>query len=327
MVADLDAPKKLHDDVSPWAGGRANKAASPVTPALGTPDRPVVEPRRLNEEEDAWRDDDGEPRSLPRNDGTVQLVWSDPAVMPQLRRRWTDLLERLEDHPADLELDTHAPSESAKDVEQHREVFQVLVSGDLAIVQELERIAAASVRKDGKLVPPLVLVEGEVQLALDGVAKLETAAAIAGALCSPEGALRPKLDAITNILSGGALDSQMTVVDELYRNLCSEFAKELRSLQSGYLEQQVEAVLHGRRAYARRPLFGAEQLRAHLLPVGGRIGAPLYLPAECAAALPLFASFPGRVLAEVHPRCDQAESHPIALRARALGHMVSLRRG
>ena len=49
---------------------------------------------------------------------------------------------------------------------------------------------------------------------------------------------------------------------------------------------------------------------------------PAYLPEAAAKALPLFLRFPARVIAEVHPREDEVEEHPAALRVLALARRI-----
>ena len=97
-------------------------------------------------------------------------------------------------------------------------------------------------------------------------------------------------------------------------------------MSDNYLEQQTARSLLTGRKYQRRDVLGGSQLRAALqLPPGEKgntAAVPAYLPASLAAKLPMFSSLFVRVIAELHLRQDQYESHAAALRIVALARVV-----
>ena len=98
-----------------------------------------------------------------------------------------------------------------------------------------------------------------------------------------------------------------------------------RAVTSDHVEAQVERALLEQRHYQRRKVFGAKHLRGLLVPVGGRDPVPAYLPEALRTRLPLFESFPARLIAEVSPRQDRNESHWLSLRVLALARLVAKR--
>ena len=71
-------------------------------------------------------------------------------------------------------------------------------------------------------------------------------------------------------------------------------------------ELAARAVLE-KRAFRMRELFGARHVRTTITMAGSTTPVPCYLPEAAARALPLFLRFPARLVAEVHPREDEAE--------------------
>ncbi len=105
------------------------------------------------------------------------------------------------------------------------------------------------------------------------------------------------------------------------------------ALRAGHapLEAVVERALVEGRALARRRVFGRSFARAHLHPAGRTAGTastsstvPVYLTDDAAEALPLMARVAVRLVVEVRPAQDAAESHPLALRCVALARVVEL---
>ena len=78
-----------------------------------------------------------------------------------------------------------------------------------------------------------------------------------------------------------------------------------------------------RRAYQRRPVFGANFLRALFYPSSGKQAIPVYFPDAAARRLPMYRRFRARLVAETHLPVDQYETHPTALKAAALGRLIA----
>ena len=80
------------------------------------------------------------------------------------------------------------------------------------------------------------------------------------------------------------------------------------------------------RGYERRALLGGPRIRALLMLPGAEAACPVYLPDALSTVLPMLAAFEAQVIAQAHPSQDQAEAHPVALEALALGRVVAVGR-
>ena len=70
-----------------------------------------------------------------------------------------------------------------------------------------------------------------------------------------------------------------------------------------------------------------KHLRALLQPIGSQELVPAYLPEDLAEALPMYARFKVRLIAELHVQGDQHETYNAALKVFALARVTpSLRR-
>jgi hypothetical protein len=123
------------------------------------------------------------------------------------------------------------------------------------------------------------------------------------------------------------LASAPAVAEGLTARVREAWSRGKRPAPEGYLEAQTERALLEQRAYQRRKVFGKKHLRALLTPAGSKEVVPAYLPEELCDALPMYARFRARLIAELHVQVDQQESHPAALRVLALARVTpSLRR-
>jgi hypothetical protein len=247
----------------------------------------------------------------------VQLVWLDPALAPRLRRprAWREIIDALQ-HDDDLELrDALGPGDAA---EASRNAFEVLARAQPTPVDSLRRVLGEAVRPDGKLVTPLVVVNAELVVQLDPRRRLETAVSVVEPLAQAHPALRAAVDAIAIYakrpegVSGGA--------GALTRQLLGSVASHLRNNAEVHLEASIERVLLEQRAYDTRDVLGAPHARLTLQEAG----AVVYLPLAAAQRLPLAGRVRARLIAELHPRCDDAEPAVVALRAAALAREVDL---
>ena len=74
------------------------------------------------------------------------------------------------------------------------------------------------------------------------------------------------------------------------------------------IQPVITRLLLDQRAFRKRHLFGAPRLRMELSLAKAGSSIPVYLPADAEATLPCLAKFRARVLAEVRPQEDYAET-------------------
>ncbi len=255
---------------------------------------------------------------------SLQLIWFDPESVARIRRvpRWKKHLDEFHREPLDRDLDDSGAREPWE-IEDRREVFEVLAHGALSDARGVEEALAEGRRADGKLVPPLVLVEGELEIQFDELEGLKAAASTAAPLVtSADEGLRAAVEAADAFFNRPGLLATPTVCDGLRTRIREAFVREKKSLQADYLDKQVEQALLMGRCYQKRRLFGGVLLRAHLWVAGEKDAMLAYVPEDLAGNLPMFRRFQVRVVADVHPQVDQYEMRPLALRVLIAGRVT-----
>ncbi|MFO0761050.1 MAG: DUF2169 domain-containing protein [Byssovorax sp.] len=266
------------------------------------------------------------PIPIPRVEaGTVlHLLWFDTDAVPRMRRKpeWRKILNDFDQRPLDPEIDDPALAKEPMDVEDRREVFEILAQGEAAEDAGLSESISDGVRDGGKFVPPLVLLGGELRFAFDEVETLKATMATASPFTTGEEMLIKALKDARDFLSIPDLLCPPAVAEGLTKRIEDAFP-ERKGLGSAYLEEQRTRVLLTGRRYQRRELLGDTFLRA-LLQVGGSSRVlPAYLPDKLAKKLPMFERFKARLIGEVCLSEDQYEPSPVALRVLAVGRVAS----
>ena len=240
----------------------------------------------------------------------IDLLWADPSAAPKILRAFGDLLADLAPPP---------------DADPEDLVVRVLGSGRGCDASGLEGAMAGAVGPDGRFRPPLVLVAGDLAVAFDELETLRATLAAALPFAAGDRRLRGALDEANDLLATPGLDPATGVTADLAERVRGALAQGGRA-PPGHLTAQVERTLLERRAYQRRALLGGDHLRALVTLPGAEAACPVYLPEALAASLPMFPAFEARILAEAHHAQDQAEAHPAALHALALGRVLPGRR-
>lgn len=321
---------------SPWAP-RPGAADLPSLGALAVAARP--EPRPM---EPLPPPSEPEPAPTPRPEirESVELVWFDPECVPRVRRKaiWKPLLDALERTPPDPDLDDPAFAKDPMSIEERREVFEVLARGEARSPDDLQSMLAQCLRDDGKLVPTLALLAGELELPFDELSALRATITTVTPLMQPEEtALKNAVTAGKEFLATPGLMSAPAVAEGLTKRIEEAFAQGKRVVAAGYLEAQRERALLEQRQYQRRSVLGGKHLRGLLRgdppaakqgtsakapPAANNPPAPAYLPESLAEELPLFSRFRVRILAEVRMSADRYEAHPAALKVLALARLA-----
>jgi hypothetical protein len=259
----------------------------------------------------------------------LELVWCDPSCVERVRRvpAWASLLQKPPKKPPPPRGAPPPPADSRETVEQagRADLAVILATATAEAGDALEALVERALSDEATLLmPPLLLVAGELELLLDDVALLEATAQAARPLASADKKLKELLD-----LAGELVKSQPRsapdVVEGLVLRIREAWARANRLLPRGTLEIQPERRLLQRRSYQKRELLGGCFLRALFTPTGAQTPVPTYIPAAVAGRLPLYKHFKARAIAEALPRQDASESHPAALRVEALARVIAAR--
>jgi hypothetical protein len=249
-------------------------------------------------------------------DETLHLVWYDPESVPRIRRKaeWKTILRDLGKKPLDPDLDDPALAKDPMEIEDRREVFEILVNAEATDAAGVNRVLVGAVREDRKFVPGLVLTTGELSIAFDELETLKAAVTTVSPLMGSDENLKAAVEAANTFLGSPALLSAPAVAEGLTTRVRDAFGQGKRALPAGYFDAQVERALLEGRHYKRTGVFGDVFLRGSLLIAGAGQGIPTYLPEGVAKKLPLYRRFAARVIAEVHLQVDQYETHAAALK-------------
>ncbi len=331
----------VRDSVLPFDSTTSGRGtASPWTQDTGSPDAAVSRPEH-EQAEARWV-----PPSPPRPSSQVatsseaataaphaeevnHLLWYDAEQMERIRsvERWSSLLDEAEERPVDTE--AAALDAAAEGLpEDHRDVFEIITRGAAADRDQLHREAHRAYRDDGKYIPPLVLLEGDLRVLFDPEKMLLVTADLAGALASGD-ELDRKLKHARKLL-GSAAASIRSIVDRHVHEIRGVFAVAAPSLPGHFLAIETERLLVKDRAYEIHSVFGGDFLHGALSIEGDRPPETVYLPEEVAKLLPICPSFRVRLLADVHLN-QQADAHQhppkeggeaVSLKAVGLSHVT-----
>lgn len=301
---------------SPWVAGSSGPPRETIGMAAAAGSLALVDPKYepLPAEKAAV---DSQPRA-------VQLLSFNPASVARIRRvpRWKQLLEDLAEEPVNRDLDEGGGAGEPWEIEDQREVFEVLARGALSDAKGIEEALAAARTAGGKLVAPLVLVEGELEVHFDELEALKAAATTAAPLitAADEG-LRSAIEAADKFLARQGLSATPAVCEGLHARIREAFVRERKVLPGDYLDRQVERALLSGRHYQTREVLGGTFLRALLWIIGERDAVLAYVPEELGKKLPMYRRVAVRVIAEVQPQQDQFEMGAVALKVLAVGRL------
>lgn len=252
----------------------------------------------------------------------LHLLWFNPDVAPRVRRKpeWKKLLDKLEQGPFDPEVDQAGDDDA--DVEDRREVFEVIAHGTPAGQDAIDRALLEAVRADGRFAPQLLLLLGELRFDFDELETLKATLSAATPFTPNDEELKKSVDAATAFLGTPGLVAAPDVATAMTQKIKDAFAVGNRPVAATYLDDQTERALLDRRAYQKRSVFGAPHLRGMFFFQGSSTGIPTYLPEAVGKKLPLFRRLRVRLLAEAQFQADQYESHPAALKSEAIARIV-----
>ena len=247
----------------------------------------------------------------------IELLYFDVKGARRIRRTpaLRVLLDRLDEAPVDAAFDALT---SYADVEEQREVFHVLANAEPHTVRTAMRTFHESRRADGKVVPPIVVVEGALTVSFDLLDRLD---ALRGAIRSfvvPE--LDDELSSLLERVDRFLLHrhpAASAVVDSMQTQLLAAVRKNRPRMNTRELIAQVEQALVSMRHYEIVRVFGGEHACASLH--GQRTRAlPCYVPEQALSQLPLARTFSARLIVELRSRVDPRREERVAARAVAI---------
>jgi hypothetical protein len=253
------------------------------------------------------------------------LLWFDPECLPRVRRqeRFRAVLEALDHRPVDRDLDDAVPSDDPFELEDRREIFEVLARAKRDSSSGVRTAVQNAMRKDGKFVPQLVLLAGELCTPFDELERLKATLTTVQPLMREEDEdLKAAVEHARDFLGMPDLICPPSVLNGFTKRIHDEFDAEALSLVESYLGDETDRVLLDNRLYQKRTVYGAPHLRTLLDLRSDETPIPTYLPEAIAGELPLFQRFKVRLLAEALLKEDQNESSDVALRALALVRVV-----
>jgi hypothetical protein len=303
---------------SPWtASASAPSFVKPVAPVAVVPVAAA----------EAWARPEVSPSAAAAESNDVlELLWFDADSVPRMRRNkaWKPILTALEQRPVDRDLDDPALASEPMEMEDRREVFEILAHAPPEEAGGVDRVLDAAVRKDGKFVAQLAMFAGEMELRFDELEALKATVATAAPFVTPaDDGLKSAVEAAKEMLEGADELTPPSVADAATKRVRTAFVATKRSVPETHVVDQTDRVLLAQRRYEKRIVFGGQHLR-FLLHTDG-IVVPGYLPESLAKKLPMFQRFKVRLVAEVQQQADQYETHHASLRVVALARATARR--
>jgi hypothetical protein len=198
----------------------------------------------------------------------------------------------------------------------------VMLQGATADPARLGCMMQAAADSNGRYAAPVVVLGGVLRLPFDELETLRATAGCVALLAAREPKLREPLAEIERRLASPLCTRYPAgVLVDLAQHLRALFSQSGKAQWVDYLDDSIRRTLLAARCFQRRALFGGMYVRALFADAAGGI-VPAYLPEAAQARLPCIASLRVRLLGELHPSVDDAETAQLALRVMALGRQV-----
>ncbi len=319
---------------SPWAPGALTAARHALCPPPSPGSVPQTAPplMLLSPREASSPDDSLVEPPLPENPAArqggplgssyrLELLGHQADEVDRIHQRWIDLMDRDPDEAVEHSLQSAFDSvPTLEPAEARRRLVRIMSKGQTMRSSAMGEALREGVDDDGLFTPPLVMVNGMLRFPFAEAHRLEATIACLAPYLRRNETLRIEVEAARQLLddsrSGGSPDAAADQTHRLRRTYGLDPA-----VDAALLAGRVEGMLLDRRAYQRHELLGQSWTRSLLRT--GDTTLPCYLPESLTLALPLYARFPARLVCELYPRQDQQEDNPRALKALALGRIIT----
>lgn len=247
------------------------------------------------------------------------LLWYEKQAAVTLRseRQFEAIWTSLAGRGFDPDLDDEELSDNPADVEERRDVFEVLAAGAAVDSHRATELLAGAVDSYGALNHPVAVLKGKLDFPFEELDELKAIVSAATPYTNGDATAQELLRHAREFISADGQPCASAAIRSWVEQITSLY--ERRSLLvPGFLAQQARAALLTNRCYQLRPVFGGEYRRTLLQ--SGKVDAPLpvYLKKEAADLLPAVQSQNVVMLGELHPPIDDADHAPLTVRVVAL---------
>lgn len=244
----------------------------------------------------------------------LQLIWFERDIAAAVRRepRFEDILEAFHARPPDEDEYPPGFDATAGDIEDWREIFEVIAHGSGLLESEQNGALDQALRPDGGTVQPLILLEGDLTFPFDDLEVLRATVALAAPLSVSDSVVRSLNALAKRFLATTGHASAPAVAGNLAKRLTETITQRSLADRRSFEAERARSLIEIR-GFQTRLLFGDVHRRALYNDL-----VPAYLCPEIAARLPSAAKLRARLLARVHPRIDCHEKIYHCLRVVAI---------
>ncbi|MBW2456434.1 MAG: DUF2169 domain-containing protein [Deltaproteobacteria bacterium] len=251
----------------------------------------------------------------------LELLGHQADDVDRIHQRWIELVDEEPDEAVARSLQSAFDSvPPLAPAEARRRLVRIMSKGETMSPASMGAALREGVDDDGLFTPPLVMVNGTLRFPFAERDRLEATIACVAPYLRRNETLGIEVEAakplLADSLAGGSPDAAAEQTSRIRRATSLD-----PTVDAALVATRVERMLLDRRAYQRRELLGGTWTRALL--VTGETTLPCYLPECLTQALPLYSTFPARLVCELYPRQDQHEDNPQALKALALGRVIT----
>jgi hypothetical protein len=304
------APARVESPLPPAFSGLGAAASPPPTARAAPP--PSGPSSALSALASAMANE--ETGRLPAQHGSIlELLWLEPESLARIRARagWSGFFE--------------GPAPGGAEAHARAAIAALLGHGQPSDREGLDQALDAALSPERTFSPPLVLLEGHLQLAFDPVSWLEVAVTIATPRAATDAALRRAVETAHDLLKLPWRKGLGAIAGGVIAQLREALGQTQGSPEEVFDSLVTQALLE-ERCYERRTVFGSPRLRGVLGLDGDPLHLRAYLPQALASELPMFERFPVRMIAEAHLPQDEGDlAAGVVLRVVALGRMGTRR--
>jgi hypothetical protein len=247
------------------------------------------------------------------------LLWYEKQAAAALRmdKQFDSLWPGLVERGFDADLDDDELSENPADVEERRDVFEVLAASMATDSYRARELLAEAVKPDGALVHPVAVIKGKLEFPFEELDELKAIVTAATPYTNRDAAAVELLHHAREFINSDGQPCASAAIRSWSEQIISLYERRAL-LVSGFLAQQARSALLTNRCYQVRRVFGGEYRRALLESSKYDAATPVYLNKEAADLLPAVVAQEVAILGELHPPIDDSDGAPLAIRVLAL---------